>query len=471
MFGRVFVALSFAASLLAANPEPPKTILEQGADHWAFKPIRRTAVEATGANAIDAFLARKLRAEGMSFSREAPRAVLIRRLYLDLIGFPPEPEEVQDFVDDRDAHAYEKLVDRLLASPHFGERWARHWLDVVRFAESNGFETNTPRKNAWPYRDWLISAINSDMPFDRFVLEQLAGDSIGSDAATGFLVGGAWDEVKSPDPGLTAQQRMDELHDIVATTGSTFLGLTIGCARCHNHKFDPITQVDYYAMQAVFAGVQHGERALRADDQDTRKREADKLRAEITALDTQIEAAESTAKPGATNRRASVNARLNVEKFAAVSAKRLRFTITSGVQGEPCIDELEVFNEAGENVALSSHGVKATASGTYPNSELHKLEHINDGRVGNSRSWISNEQGKGWIALEFPGVVTITKVRWGRDREEKFSDRLATAYKIEIQRDCDDWMIVADSTDRIAYDQKSSLTNAATALAATRKAK
>lgn len=454
MIGRAFILFLCVVAAFAANPAPPQVILEQGTNHWAFQPIRKPA----GAG-IDEIVRARLREKSLTPSREASRAALIRRLYLDLIGFPPEPEEVTAFVKDRDPKAYEKLVDRLLASPHFGERWARHWLDVVRFAESNGFETNTPRKNAWPYRDYVIRAFNDDLPFDRFVMEQLAGDALGADAATGFLVGGAWDEVKSPDVGLTAQQRMDELHDIVATTSSTFLGLTIGCARCHNHKFDPVTQVDYYALQAVFAGVQHGERPLSSSDSEKRKREADQLRAELADLDSQIEKAEPVAQPGEKNRRPAVNARLNFEKFPAVEAKAIRFTITAGIQGEPCIDELEVLDERGENVALKA---KPTASGTYPNSELHKLEHINDGRVGNSRSWISNEPGKGWVALEFDQPAKIHLVRWGRDREEKFTDRLATEYRIEAKLETGEWKLLADSSDR------GSQTNA---LAALRKEK
>jgi hypothetical protein len=470
VFRLVPFAMVFAAGLFAANPAPPQTILEQGSNHWAFQAIHNPQIERS-VNPIDALVERRLRKEGLTLSKEAPRAVLIRRLYLDLIGFPPEPEEVDAFAHDRDARAYEKLVDRLLASPHFGERWARHWLDVVRFAESNGFETNTPRKNAWPYRDYVIRAFNEDMPFDRFVMEQLAGDSRGADAATAFLVGGAWDEVKSPDPGLTAQQRMDELNDMVATTSSTFFGLTVGCARCHNHKFDPITQVDYYALQAVFAGVQHGERPLRSDGTAAWDREADQLRNEISKLDAQIESAEPLAKPGEKNRRLPVNARLNIERFDSVKANRLRFTITEGVQGEPCIDELEILDENGENVALSSFGTKATASGTYPNSDLHKLEHINDGLVGNSRSWISNEPGKGWVQFAFPRTVAISKVRWGRDREEKFNDRLATAYRIEVQVEGGGWKLVADSSDRVAYGEKMAGTNLVTELIANRKTK
>jgi hypothetical protein len=440
MIGRAFILLACAVAAFAANPPPPQVILEQGANHWAFQPIRKSP-----ARGIDELVRARLRKESLTASREASRTTLIRRLYLDLIGFPPEPEDITAFIKDRDPIAYEKLVDRLLASPHFGERWARHWLDVVRFAESNGFETNTPRKNSWPYRDYVIRAFNEDLPFDQFVLEQLAGDAFGADAATGFLVGGAWDEVKSPDVGLTAQQRMDELHDIVATTSSTFLGLTIGCARCHNHKFDPVTQVDYYALQAVFAGVQHGERPLSSSDPEKRKREAEQLRNDLAKIDAEIERAEPLAAPGQKNRRPAVNARLNFEKFESLDAKAIRFTITAGVQGEPCIDEFEVIDANGENVALKA---KATASGTYPNSELHKLEHINDGRVGNSRSWISNEPGRGWIALEFAKPASIHMVRWGRDREEKFTDRLAIEYRIEAQLESSDWKLVADSTDR-----------------------
>ena len=193
----------------------------------------------------------------------------------------------------REARAYEMLVDKYLASPHYGERWARHWLDVVRFAESDGFEMNQPRPNAWPYRDYVIRALNEDRPYDRFVAEQLAGDALGVDEATGFLVGGPVDRVKSPDITLTLQQRADELNDILSTTSSAFLGLTVGCARCHNHKFDPISQVDYYAMKAVFAGVQHGDRPLRVKD-------TEELRRRLAAIDIELSQHEPLARLGST---------------------------------------------------------------------------------------------------------------------------------------------------------------------------
>lgn len=235
---------------------------------WAFEPVASPALPTVAQtdwplNPIDFFILAKLEEVGLSPSPQADRRTLIRRLALDLTGLPPSPEEVAAFFADERPDAYEQLVERLLASPQYGERWARHWLDVVRFAESHGFEMNQPRPNAWPYRDYVIRAFNDDKPYDQFVREQLAGDALGADEATGFLVGGAWDQVKSPDPVLTAEQRAAELHDMVSTTGSAFLGLTIGCARCHDHKFDPLTQRDYYALVADLAGVQHGERPWR----------------------------------------------------------------------------------------------------------------------------------------------------------------------------------------------------------------
>ena len=202
------------------------------------------------------------------------------------------------FAADPSSTAYEQLVERYLASPHYGERWARHWLDVVRFAESNGFETNQSRPTAYHYRDWVIASLNADLPYDRFVREQLAGDAFGADAATGFLVAGAWDEVKSPDITLTLQQRADELHDMLATTGSTFLALTVGFARCHNHKFDPVPQLDYYRLKAVFAGVQHGERPVRDGDSAARAAERERVRKQLAETRSQAGSPGTARRPG-----------------------------------------------------------------------------------------------------------------------------------------------------------------------------
>jgi hypothetical protein len=432
--------------------------------HWSLKPITCPEPPATTngswlvRNPIDRFILAKLAQNNLSPSPEAERRVLIRRLSFDLIGLPPTPAEVLEFQQDTAADAYEKVVDRLLASPHYGERWARHWLDVVRFAETHGFEMNQPRPNAWLYRDYVIRAFNEDKPYDRFILEQFAGDLFGEDAATGFLVGGPWDMVKSPDAVLTATQRADELHDMVSTAGSAFLGLTVGCARCHDHKFDPIPQKDYYAIKACLAGVQHGERALHRADDPAREREAEQARQRVVELDSKLAAFEPLACAGEiteqTILRPPVNARRNVERFAPVAAKYLRFTIARTTDAEPCIDELEVYTAGPEpkNVALGSLGTRARASSVFPNSEIHRLEHINDGKVGNSHSWISNERGRGWVALEFPEPVTIDRVVWGRDREQKFTDRLALKYRIEVATVSNEWQLAASSADRQAYN-------------------
>ena len=405
-------------------------------------------------NAIDAFIEAQLAGKHLSSSPPADRRVLIRRLYFDLTGLPPTPEDVTAFIADKKEDAYYRLVEKLLASPRYGERWARHWLDVVRFAESHGFEMNQPRPNAWPYRDYVIRAFNEDKPYDRFVSEQLVGDALGIDEATGFLVAGPWDQVKSPDPVLTANQRADELHDIVSVTASTFLGLTVGCARCHNHKFDPIPQVDYYAIKAVFEGVQHGERKFRTSESEAREKELVMRRTQLADLERALEQFEPLANPFATNAlRAPVNARKNIERFAPVMSRRVRFTVAKTTDAEPCIDELEVYtaDAAPRNVALAAEGTRASASSVYPNSDIHRLEHINDGRHGNSRSWISNERGRGWVELDFGEPRSISKVIWGRDREQRFTDRLATDYRIEVANNSNDWRTIASSADRQTY--------------------
>ncbi len=604
----------------------------------------------SGANPIDAFIRAQLAGRGLAPSPEAGRRTLIRRLSFDLAGLPPAPEEVEAFVADTDPRAYEKLVDRLLASPRYGERWARHWLDVVRFAESHGFEMNRVRPNAWGYRDYVIRAFNEDKPYDRFVREQLAGDALGVDEATGFLVGGPWDQVKSPDPGLTAQQRADELHDIVSTTGSAFLGLTVGCARCHNHKFDPNSQVDYYAMTASLQGVQHGERPQRPPDAEQRLQQAAAERRELAPLEsklakfqpfaqptrvlllddsappsdtkragvTQIEqpkngqpvayspgkergqagdagdtarlpnfgesyrywAAEAgkredffswdpklsgrfrvwlswgawtthakdaryvldrdgdpgttgdqteialvdqskfgdgtpaipqqkrwsglraagvhelkpesriilragekggptvadallfeespeaaDAGPGAPHVRPPVSHRANEELFEPVEAKFVRFSISACSSGQPCLDELEVFTtgEKPRNPALARAGAKASASSVLNDGMLmkHQLAHLNDGRYGNDRSWISNEKGAGWAQVEFSKTERIGRIAWSRDRGKDkpgYEDRLPIGYRVEVSLDGKEWRTVASSADRLGGEYRQRIT-------------
>ena len=243
-----------------------------GYDWWSLQAIKRPLPPEVvdGAwvrNAIDRFILAGLEAKGLKPSARAEKRALIRRLSFDLLGLPPEPEEVAAFLADDALDAYSRLVDYYLKSPHYGERWGRHWLDVVRFGESQGFERDKLRPNSWPYRDWVIAALNDDMPYDEFVRRQLAGDVIHPDdprgtIATGFLVAAPWDEVgqTQQSAAMRAVVRQDELEDLIGTTAQTFLGLTVNCARCHDHKFDPVTQAEYYRLAAVFAGVKHGDR-------------------------------------------------------------------------------------------------------------------------------------------------------------------------------------------------------------------
>jgi Protein of unknown function (DUF1553)/Protein of unknown function (DUF1549)/Planctomycete cytochrome C/Concanavalin A-like lectin/glucanases superfamily len=284
-----------------------------GYDWWSLQPVRRPSVpnvkaKTWPANPIDHFILAKLEAEGLTPSPPAEPGPLLRRLHFDLIGLPPTPSEIVVFVDEAKTNpqkAFAKRVDYLLASDRYGERWARHWLDIVRFGESNGFEHDELRKNAWPYRDWVISALNADVPYNEFALQQIAGDVLkptdpSAITATGFLVAGGYDSVGQgqQSAAMKAVVRQDELEDIVGGIGQTFLGLTVQCARCHDHKFDPVRSEEYYRMSAAVAGVRHGERDIMSTAArqalEKRRRDADleieKLRSELVALEAPIRA-------------------------------------------------------------------------------------------------------------------------------------------------------------------------------------
>jgi mono/diheme cytochrome c family protein len=521
-----------AGAPYASEPLSPR---KAGADWWSLRPIGVVTPPArrgvsTGADGvgdwvktpIDAFILAKLHAAGLSPGPAADAATLIRRVTFDLTGLPPRPEEVEAFVAAaaNDPLAYERLVDRLLASPQYGERWGRHWLDVVRFGESQGYETNLPRPGAWPYRDYVIRAFNYVIPFPQFVREQLAGDAGRSDwlaqAATGFLVGGTHDIVGNQTIEGMLQQRADDLDDMITATGTTFLGLTIQCARCHDHKFDPIAQSDYYGFQAIFAGVNHGERELTPPDQEGRQREAAAIRAELARIEQRLDLHEPLARPDRDAPvRPMVNARRNVERFSPVKARMIRLTIlATSDRTEPCLDEIEVYTASGGvvggglelagegpevvsrdlgglmahpplpplhkggkaehgrapaaatevrelpdapvNVALTSAGGEASASSEYPNAAIHKIAHLNDGRVGNSWSWISRVPGRGSITIAWREPATIDRVVWGRDREEAYRDRLATEYYLEAALEPGRWQVVASSLDRVRFDPSAS---------------
>jgi hypothetical protein len=252
--------------------------------YWAFQPVKKPAVpeaqnKAWVKNPIDAFILARLEQKKVPPAAPADKITLLRRATFDLTGLPPRPEEVQAFLSDNSPQAFEKVVDRLLASPQYGERWARHWLDLARYAESEGFKSDETRPNIWRYRDYVIKSFNEDKPYDRFVQEQIAGDELWPDnpeawVATGF-------NHHYPDESNArnlAQRRQEILFDITDTVGATFLGLTYGCAKCHNHKFDPILQADYYRLQAFFAASRGNDDILLAPpEQRERYREQLKI--------------------------------------------------------------------------------------------------------------------------------------------------------------------------------------------------
>ncbi len=260
----------------AVWPDSASTRLDDGRDWWSLQPLHRPAVPAgTGAShPVDAFVRDRLAREGGKPSPTADRRALIRRVTFDLTGLPPTPEEVAAFTADPDPKAYERLVDRLLASPRHGERWARHWLDVVHYGDTQGYDKDKPRPNAWPYRDYVIRSFNADKRYDRFVQEQIAGDILFPDTAEGiealgFIAAGPWDFIGHEEVPETKRDGLIARHldrdDMVANTFGTFASLTVHCAQCHDHKFDPIPQSDYYSLQAVFAAVDRTERRYHAD--------------------------------------------------------------------------------------------------------------------------------------------------------------------------------------------------------------
>ncbi len=254
-------------------------------NHWAWQPLSHPVPpelthEAAGlvCNDIDRFVLKKLSEQELLFSSEADRRTLIRRLSFDLLGLPPAPEDIDAFISDTDPRAVEHLVDRMLASPHYGERWAGHWLDIAHYADTHGFERDQRRDNAWRYRDWVIRALNSDLPYDQFLRDQVAGDVLRPDdpdavAATGFLAAGPWDfvgQAETPSPVLKRQARADDLDDMVTQVMTASCGVTINCARCHDHKLDPISQQEYYSLWSVFAGVKRSDRILSTEEEQQR---------------------------------------------------------------------------------------------------------------------------------------------------------------------------------------------------------
>ena len=445
---------------------------------WSLQPLTKNdPPDATDSpvswreNPIDRFVYSKLAEQGLSPNPPAVRRTLIRRVFYDLVGLPPTPDEVQAFVESDDPLAYEKLLDRLLNSPQYGERWGRHWLDVVRFGESNGFERNVLIPDLWPFRDYVIASINADKPFDLFIREHIAGDVFAkgrpeSEIGTAFLVAGPYDDVGNQDAVQAAQIRANTIDEMIRAASGAFLGLTIGCARCHDHKFDPIRQRDYYAWYATFAGVRHGRRVVATAEAQTRhatlrqplEAQRNTLTQERKTLSESIEkrAQANRERHEATWTRPPADRRGTEETFDPVTAKFVRL-VSEGQDRNPAnrnqfgIDEFEIWTAADPaiNVALASAG--ATASG--PSRPIED----SPGAYGPQKA-IDGKTGErflatgGHLTIELAQPSSINRVTFSSARGESKPDQRKFAfvgeYRIEVSDDGKTWREVANSHDR-----------------------
>ncbi len=299
---RQWMAWFLSALTLGAGSVPAERYTNAERRHWSFQPRKDVAPPevAGAANPIDAFLLTRLAKDGLTFAPPADRATLLRRVTFDLHGLPPTPAEVAAFVADRSANAWEKVIDRLLDSPRYGEQWGRHWLDVVRFAESDGFEYDTHRTDAWRYRDYVIHSFTIDKPYDQFLREQLAGDEIAPQNET-LRVAAGFNRLgplrKNAGNQEVASSRNEVLTEMTNIVGAAMLGVTLGCARCHDHKFDPIRHTDYYRMQGYFAATHESDVPLTpAEVRASWKAQTDQLTKEIKDLQQQMKALTGEAK-------------------------------------------------------------------------------------------------------------------------------------------------------------------------------
>ena len=420
-------------------------------DHWSLKSMVRPIVPTTDATVapIDAFLQRKLRVAGLETSPMADRRTLLRRVHLDLIGLPPKPEDVEQFVRDSAPlkELFPRVVDQLLDSERYGERWAQHWLDVIRWAETVGFETNLERTNAWHYRDWVIRALNDDMPYDRFILEQIAGDTVGVDAALGFLVAGPANlpgQIGRDDEAMR-QARQDELDEVIRTVGQSLFGLTIGCARCHDHKFDPITQRDYYSMQAIFAGLSYGHRRLRGEQNDRWTRQLPTEREELTELMHSLEQfrVRHDLRPALSS--------VTAESFAPVRADAVRMEISETSGGAASLYEFEIHAIDKDkhpigNVALATLGSKPTASSFALENQTRHPDNLIDGSTNRRQAypWVSAQSGAAWVQIDLAKPATLSQIVWHAGRTTPIS------YELKVREvDSDEWRTVAHTRDRL----------------------
>jgi Protein of unknown function (DUF1553)/Protein of unknown function (DUF1549) len=403
-------------------------------------------------DSIDGFIQSQLTEKQIERVAAADPRTLVRRMTLDLTGLPPTPAEVNTFeeacrsgtsfaINDSSVDA---LANRLLASPRYGERWAQHWLDVIRYADTRGYEFNTLRENTWPFRDWVIEALNNDLPYDQFLFQQIAGDTVHVDPATGFLV-----TAPLPTPPEVGQEaaairmaRLNSLDEVIQNVGSSMLGLTVGCARCHNHKFDPISQRDYYRMIAVFSGLQYDTRPWRKGEDAGKLSELKPIEQRSAAI-----RAELMTLP---HWRMIQNGQYT-DCFQPVKAKWIRLTVTAtdATREGPAFDEIEVWTAsergiATQRVSAISEGGRASSSGAATQLGC-KDEFLNDGVIGQQSTWIADRRPPAWVQIELSQPLLIDRLVWSRDRDRSKSDvtahaiRLASEWHIEVAEKEGDW--------------------------------
>lgn len=438
-------------------------------DLWSFQPVMRPELPVSTINPVDAFLDAKLNESGLVPNDPASPRSLIRRASIVLTGLPPTPEDEDRFVNDYAKNpddAYAMLVDGLLASPHFGERWAQHWLDVIRWAETNGSEANLYRKNAWIYRDYVIRAFNEDVPYDRFITEQLAGDQLGVGEATGFLVAGPHVPAATigREPTAIRQARADRMDEIMQTVGASMLGVTVSCARCHNHKFDPISIQDYYAMTAVFQGVEFGGRRPEFGEGHPRKQRAAELYPQLNRERAQLRNAIGYWEEnwgGFTDM-----------SFPATTTVALRVEFD---RNQVFIDELEVFGpeDYQQNLAAAAMGTQLVDDPEMadPGKAVSKA---NDGEYGTmiwrSKAPDGNKQ-KPWVEIHFSEPQEVNRFRFSSNREYYFETDYLTSgpngqfpgYRILAQQSDGSWREVASTQKAKTKIQKSPELKAASA--------
>lgn len=404
-------------------------------EFWAFQtPVKAVVPKIEGtSNAIDAFLQAKLQSKGLASNAQADHRTLIRRLHFDLTGLPPQPEDYK--------LSYAETVEKLLASPHYGERWARHWLDVVRFGETDGGEHNHERLYAWPYRDYVIDAFRTDKPYNQFIREQIAGDLLEPNnpkmvAATGFLVAGPWDQVSAElnkDKILAATARVDELDDMATTTFHTFQAMTVNCARCHDHKFDPIPSKDFYRLTAVYSGVTFGTRKVASEAEAKAYEEKTKpIRERLAKASSGIADIEDPLKSKlllsrylafdqqrlSEPRRIPLNPIWNRNSFAPAHPRKLRLVITNHEGDRARLARIEV--QPG-NLVVENWTSERKASDDAP------------------------------VYLEFADVAgrEIGKVVWWSDQKLGRKKGMPSVFRLEGSEDGLEWQTLCSSMDHV----------------------